>query len=407
MSGSHLDGLYIKEVEKVPRRSLTFNQPHSSKRARVDEPTPDLASIATDEHQSTIPVVFPPPDEITESSLQMEVAPESHADGTTHRQCLHPPTMLNSDPLSLANAKNWTELRKHFDQRKPIDFKVVYAMVHAGQVDLLVYARVNKCFKCKTKRLIEYAIKRKIPQDIINELNQKMRGDVPSGGTNIDMSELSIEEGFARWIAALQKDNPMRSLLNLRQHNCPWSCAVCEKAVCYGHYEALEYLLQEGCPMGTKLCTLIIERELWTFLPLIVKYGYKLDPKIRFEFARYGQLGGLKAAVECGMKMVSEVCVLAALNGHLDCLTFAHEHGAKIDQKVCLGAVQQGHLSCLRYALQQGCTMTKILPTQAVKYQHMHILKYLHEQGCPMDKKTSKMAEDLPVPAAVELDIIL
>ena len=402
MSGGHLDGLHIKEVDKVPRRSLTFNQPPNSKRVRVEESAPsvncNLQSTTTDVHQNTVPDVSPPSSEIAESSVQQSMAPEDHP---------VTPSLPSSDPISLTNAKNWGELRKHIDQRKPIDFKVVYALVHAGQVDLLVYARINKCFKCKTKRLIEYATKRKIPQNIINELNEKMRGDVPGGGTNLDLSNLSVEEGLERWITALQKDNPLRALMNLRQHNCPWSCAVCEKAVRYGHYEALEYLLQEGCPMGTKLCTLIIERELWTFLPLIVKYGYKLDPKIRFEFARYGQLDGLKATVECGMKMVSEVCVLAALNGHLDCLTFAHEQGAKIDQKVCLGAVQQGHLACVRYALQQGCTMTKILPTQAVKYNHMHILKYLHEQGCPMDKKTRKMAEDLPVPAAVELDITL
>jgi len=401
MSGNHLDGLYIKEADKVPRRSSTSIQP-PKKRARTEE-----FAEASNSAPSIIPIAY---DSATISS-QTNLAPEVRIEPVRNSKTNIRDAPPRSDPFELVKSKKWDEYKKFVFHGGYSPINVAYALIRAGQIDLLVLARSDGSCKFKTKHMIKFADKHNLSPAIRSELAEKLSDNVPQNvvipAGNSDLSDITIDQALTNWVSALQKDNPLRTFKRLREANCPWDCTVCEKAVRYGQYEALEYLLQEGCPMGTKLCTLIIERELWTFLPLIVKYGYKLDPKIRFEFARYGQLGGLKATVECGMKMVSEVCVLSALNGHLDCLTFAHEHGAKIDQKVCLGAVQQGHLTCLRYALQQGCTMTKILPTQAVKYNHMHILKYLHEQGCPMDKKTSKMAEDLPVPAAVELDITL
>jgi len=199
-----------------------------------------------------------------------------------------------------------------------------------------------------------------------------------------------------------------------RQYHHEWGVLTSRGAAHQGHFEVLQWLEANGCPIHDKVCETVAKHGNIAIIQYFLYKGYEWTPNAFCETALHGQLE-LAKWVEINVASFRgnpHVCALAAENSHLNMLKWLRDQQCPWDSDTTRMAAYNGNLDLLDWALSSECPWTetcfayatrkgdlkvlKGLRTRglqwgaacclaAVEYNHLHVLQWLVENDCPCD----------------------
>ena len=89
-----------------------------------------------------------------------------------------------------------------------------------------------------------------------------------------------------------------------------------------------------------------------------------------------------------GCKWTKETTAVTAANDELKCLQYEHDNGCEWDEQTPIRAAREGSLMCLHYALTHGCPCNEEAAYAAARNGKINTLVYLHAHGYAWDART-------------------
>lgn len=208
--------------------------------------------------------------------------------------------------------------------------------------------------------------------------------------------------------------NDLSLVKYLRKIGCPMDSNTFEVMCFNGNIEAMEYLMQSGCPTGRCVSYAASSANLKT-LVWLKDNGCRLeadgfaaacltgdtntilwfeknecgwDERVTSHAARSGNLDALKLVVGLGYKWGMETTKAAAGLQTPEALVWLRESGCPWGQSTCIQASRNGRLDTLMWARSRGCNWGPNVCSLSAMYGHFHVLKWAKQNGCEWNSTT-------------------
>jgi hypothetical protein len=201
----------------------------------------------------------------------------------------------------------------------------------------------------------------------------------------------------------------LKMLQWLRSKECPWNVRTLEVAILENNKAALEWCLEQGCPVGADAATAAVSvGDLKLLKRLVEEYDCPVKFRTMTKAVEQGDGAIVQYLMSIGCDADEAACAAAARHGHLDILKQLRAQDcpwislnalAKVssqyvpcecgdgDDNMCVAAAEGGHLDILQYVLEQGCVMDQATCNAAASAGHLHIIQYAAEQNIPLTNK--------------------
>lgn len=156
--------------------------------------------------------------------------------------------------------------------------------------------------------------------------------------------------------AAAAFDN-LKCLQYLKYIGSPWNWRVTAAAASNGATDCLKWAAELGAPLGSKMCSTAAAGGSVETLKVVRKQlRLPWGPSALCEAARYGNYEALAWMVANGCPLSNTVTAVSACSGQRSCLKLLLSSGCPCDDSACIAACARGHLDCFEELLCFGCS---------------------------------------------------
>jgi hypothetical protein len=103
----------------------------------------------------------------------------------------------------------------------------------------------------------------------------------------------------------------------------------------------------------------------------------------------YGHLEAVKFLLDHGGRVDNKTCYYAAFSGSVPILQFLRSRGAEWDELVPAYAAAFGHIDLIEWAVSNGCPWSETTCHHAAAYGKLRTLQWLRTNGCPWNGMTA------------------
>jgi hypothetical protein len=175
---------------------------------------------------------------------------------------------------------------------------------------------------------------------------------------------------------------------------------MCLGAAAGGHLRVLQYLREQGCTWGIRVCSAAAESGDLAVLRWLHEQGcpWWLED-VGDKAAHVGSVEMLLYLQQQGYVFSELTIACAAAQGHLAVCQFLVTEQCPCNAKACAIAAERGHLDVLDFLLESGCPWEPApLCKQAVENDNIEVLHCLRQQGCTF-------TGDLTLTAAIYISV--
>lgn len=173
---------------------------------------------------------------------------------------------------------------------------------------------------------------------------------------------------------------------------CPWRDDTQAAVVYAGHVDLLRAMLDRGLVIDSDLCRQAVDAGHVACVTLLCQRGAAWSPKHCSVAAGKGRLDLVQMLRAAGCPWDAAVFSAAVFGGHVCVVTWLHDRGCPRDAHATTLAAFAGRLDLLRWLLADGCPYDQTATHMATMNGHLDALVLLHEAGCPWTADTCRSA---------------
>lgn len=227
----------------------------------------------------------------------------------------------------------------------------------------------------------------------------------------------------APWINAMSMAaslNDLSLVKFMRRLGCPMSENTFEVFSYNGNLEALNYLMQKGCPSGRCVEYAASSENIRTLrwlrdnggaltassfaaacltgnvevIQWFERNNCAWDERALPYAARAGNIEAVELLVGLGFELTSQATKAAAGLESMEILVWLRQNGCPWGKSTCAQASRDGRLESLMWARAHGAEWGPQVCAVAAKQGHFSILEWARENGCPWDSTTLRGAAE-------------
>nr|UMO78927.1 Ankyrin repeat domain containing protein [Pandoravirus belohorizontensis] len=164
-----------------------------------------------------------------------------------------------------------------------------------------------------------------------------------------------------------------------------------------GSVDAIDWLRGRGCPWHPYLVVAAIEsansgaKQVYAATHAVLG-GCPWRSGTQAAVVHAGHDGLLRAMLDHGLVVDSDLCRRAVDAGHVACVALLCQHGAPWSAEHCSMAAGRGRLDLVQMLRAAGCPWDAAVFSAAIFGGHVRVAMWLHSQGCPRDASATTLA---------------
>lgn len=154
-------------------------------------------------------------------------------------------------------------------------------------------------------------------------------------GNNINimnyLSKIKYEFSQTEIVINASRNGLIEYLIQFKNNNFEWNANACVGAIEYEHYDCLEFLIENNCPLNSECICKAVQNRNIKFIEFLIENNCPKTSYACTIAARNGDLEILKILHKNNFTWGIDTCTEAAKNGNFECLKYAHINGAPWD----------------------------------------------------------------------------